>query len=665
MLSIPNTTSTISSTNTLPNITEKDVGILQFLNESTPKIDCVLKHRFSDFIVNEIDEEGKVVWLKDDSLENKGKIGDVIETSEEENKGKFEMTEEKAAEVIAEKFGDVLEEEERERLEKFVVEYVNKMNKINDSFNVKYIENKEKRKAFHELIRGNFPFLDSETCEDKKKNVKFIKISYMSKANFYRSRKVFPDKTKTVLHFSLLKRNIDTGGALTLLSRLMHRSPKSFGFAGNKDKRGITTQRISIANTLPIEVCSALGNKKSTFSFEVGNFSFSDKQLKLGMLKGNQFCVTLRFVDMEGGVNPSSLSTSLSSLSSLGFLNYFGMQRFGTSLISTHEIGKFVLKREWKRVFLGILTTEEMKKAEKIVGVEGNLEGVFGEEREKQLKIIADFMKILRKNSTEWRILGFYKRNGVNSFKNAFQGLSKQLQVLYPHAYQSYIWNMSVSFRIEKLGRKLTMGDIVKKKDSNYKEIVQEENISGELDEIIEGEDLGKVEEAGERSLKEEQMNVFKENFEYITEENISKYSFSDLVLPLVGGDILYPKNEVKGYMDSLLKKDGLEYKDFDYQSKYFNFSGYYRKVVEKPINGLTYDILKHDDPDEDLQTPYYNTKPQPQPKGSKFTSLRLVFQLRQSTYATMLFRELTKNSSAFSHQSKMSKKNVWETNEE
>ena len=53
-----------------------------------------------------------------------------------------------------------------------------------------------------------------------------------------------------------------------------------------------------------------------------------------------------------------------------------------------------------------------------------------------------------------------------------------------------------------------------------------------------------------------------------------------------------------------------------------------------------------------------------PQPKGNKYTSVRFVFQLPQSTYATMLFRELTKSSSAGTYQASLSK-NVKEGKED
>jgi tRNA pseudouridine13 synthase len=38
-----------------------------------------------------------------------------------------------------------------------------------------------------------------------------------------------------------------------------------------------------------------------------------------------------------------------------GFINYYGMQRFGTGSISTHTVGQHVLKGDWKEAINLIL----------------------------------------------------------------------------------------------------------------------------------------------------------------------------------------------------------------------------------------------------------------------------------------------------------------------
>ena len=45
-------------------LNEEEVGITEYLNKTNPGFFGVLKHRYSDFMVNEIDPQGNVVWLK-------------------------------------------------------------------------------------------------------------------------------------------------------------------------------------------------------------------------------------------------------------------------------------------------------------------------------------------------------------------------------------------------------------------------------------------------------------------------------------------------------------------------------------------------------------------------------------------------------------------------
>ena len=43
------------------------------------------------------------------------------------------------------------------------------------------------------------------------------------------------------------------------------------------------------------------------------------------------------------------VAASLSTLSESGFINYFGLQRFGTSATPTHVVGRSLLKKEFAR----------------------------------------------------------------------------------------------------------------------------------------------------------------------------------------------------------------------------------------------------------------------------------------------------------------------------
>jgi tRNA(Glu) U13 pseudouridine synthase TruD len=66
--------------------------------------------------------------------------------------------------------------------------------------------------------------------------------------------------------------------------------------------------------------------------------------------------------------------------------------------------------------------------------------------------------------------------------------------------------------------------------------------------------------------------------------------------------------------------------------------------------------VVEFQNLNEDLLTPDYNTQTDPQPVIDRsieeerpiYKGLRLKFSLKQSSYATMLLREVTKMSSAF-----------------
>lgn len=58
-----------------------------------------------------------------------------------------------------------------------------------------------------------------------------------------------PSARQKHTHFVLYKHGIDTFNAIFRLSKAIHVSDKLFSTAGLKDKRGHTTQKVSVYNT--------------------------------------------------------------------------------------------------------------------------------------------------------------------------------------------------------------------------------------------------------------------------------------------------------------------------------------------------------------------------------------------------------------------------------
>lgn len=54
-------------------------------------------------------------------------------------------------------------------------------------------------------------------------------------------------------------------------------------------------------------------------------------------------------------------------------------------------------------------------------------------------------------------------RKYPNGYYNAFQNISRNTRFIYVHAYQSYVWNRTVSERLKRFGTKVLIGDLVSK----------------------------------------------------------------------------------------------------------------------------------------------------------------------------------------------------------
>jgi tRNA pseudouridine13 synthase len=81
------------------------------------------------------------------------------------------------------------------------------------------------------------------------------------------------------------------------------------------------------------------------------------------------------------------------------------------------------------------------------------------------------------------------------------------MRLMYLHAYQSYIWNHAVSKRIQLLGMKPCIGDLVKNKDYNQKD--------------------------------DKSTEVF-----ILNADNINDYEIEDVCLPLPGHKVIFPENK-------------------------------------------------------------------------------------------------------------------------
>ena len=175
-------------------------------------------------------------------------------------------------------------------------------------------------------------FVDTETVQDQNED-KMVKVLFSKSQKGRKSRQQRKDQ-KRFCHFTLYKENRDTMSVINLIARLLHVKPSIFSYAGTKDKRAITTQKICAYSLDAKRICTLNKLIKNT---SVGDFAYRECPLKLGDLSGNHFSIVLRNISSDA--DEPSVSALVHSLGQNGFINYFGMQRFGSGSVPTFEIG--------------------------------------------------------------------------------------------------------------------------------------------------------------------------------------------------------------------------------------------------------------------------------------------------------------------------------------
>ena len=125
-----------------------------------------------------------------------------------------------------------------------------------------------------------------------------------------------------------------------------------FGFAGNKDKHAVSVQWCTVSGRLtPSQLHDAVSH---ITGIRIGSIESVKDHIRLGQLKGNRFQIVLRDVKVpvipkgdSNDVSSNEMEKRLKVLQETGFVNYFGMQRFGSSTVGTHDIGRAILQNKF------------------------------------------------------------------------------------------------------------------------------------------------------------------------------------------------------------------------------------------------------------------------------------------------------------------------------
>jgi len=226
-------------------------------------------------------------------------------------------------------------------------------------------------------------------------------------------------------HFVLQKRGLDTYSALKKIAKACSLEEKDFGFAGLKDAQAVSFQRISV-----------WGKQKSCLEkINIPNLRIINPirqkfSIHIGGLAGNQFQVKIR--DISEKIENEQWLKFCREASNRGFLNFFGLQRFGSKRPVLHLVGQYLLEEKYSYAIDSYLGNFSNFEHEKISSLR---------ERYRNGENPSNLLNEFPRSYTFERAMmrGLVKRK---SPERIILSLSQYFLRLAISAYQSYLYNI-------------------------------------------------------------------------------------------------------------------------------------------------------------------------------------------------------------------------------
>lgn len=582
---------------------------------------------------------------------------------------------------------------------------------------------KDERRAAHQLVREVFEGLlvteavdveqmaDEGTTPTKASTIKVRWGAGTGTAQQKQSMRHEPrgqatqpgagDSAPPYVHFLLQKTNRDTQDALNMLARSLGlirpgqrgggaKSVNELAIAGTKDKRGVTVQRVSLkrGRRRLDDVWRALNgisgggrsgggggyqrparslldavSRRGERGLRCTHITYAAEPLHLGAQAGNEFGIVLRNVKVQ---SRTTVDAAMHVLKTKGFVNYYGMQRFGTSSISTHRVGIALLRDDYRTAVQLIMAPREGDVKEAVAARVAYCRGE-----------LATCMKLFPHGNVPERSIVSRMRAEQHHFvegqdpslskhadwRKYFSALPRTLRSMYVHAYQSYAWNCLATERVRRYGvEQPVVGDYVLLQDGDGQQAG--EDASDGVDAVGADADDIEIDVVG-GNVSRKRVKVLE------TEADVRQFSIHDVVIPLFGSDVVPPTSG--GWMAELysetLARDGLTPETIQRcgtasSAPEMRLRGDYRTLLHLPRN-VAYRLVRYTDPDVNLlqsdEDRILGLDPPPPQEAddaaggdavnAPFVALVLHFTLGVSAYATMALREVLKQETSMAHQ--------------
>ncbi|KAM5335502.1 pseudouridylate synthase PUS7L isoform 2-T10 [Glossophaga mutica] len=472
--------------------------------------------------------------------------------------------------------------------------------KENSKFTFKPDTSKDHRKAVHHFVNKKFGNLvETKSFSEANYNAgnpnTVITVRFREKAHKHRKRSVECQERKAIYTaFTLRKENLEMFEAVGFLAVKLGVIPSDFSYAGLKDKKAITYQAM-VARKVTPERLKNIEKEIEKKRMSVFNIRSVDDSLRLGQLKGNHFDIVIR--NLKNQINDSvnlreRILEAIESVKNKGFVNYYGPQRFGMGKkVHTDQIGLALLKNEVVKAVKLFLTPEDLddpvNRAKKYFLQTEDAKGTLSLMPEFKVREKALLESLHRFGMTEEGCI------------QAWFSFPHSMRIFYIHAYSSKVWNEAASYRLATYGSRVVEGDLVC------------------------------LDEDGDEHLPNSKVHLVTEE-----EESANTYAIHQVVLPVLGYNIQYPKNKVGLWYQEVLSRDGLQTCRFKVPSLKLNVPGCYRKILKQPHN-ISYQLREEHDTDVKAEGSHIN---------EANLSLLISFDLDASCYATVCLREIMKH---------------------
>ncbi|KAF4655375.1 hypothetical protein FOL47_009464 [Perkinsus chesapeaki] len=253
--------------------------------------------------------------------------------------------------------------------------------------------------------------------------------------------------TSPYVRLTLHKTKMETDTCVRHMAETAKCDPALITYAGRKDKGADTMQYITIPQ-VQFQNLFFASRRGETLPFELGDPTGAHAPLTWGALEGNWFQLT--FVGDPRIIGHAKHDEALKRIRDNGFVNFFGLQRFGSPRFNSPIVGRYLDQGDPLEAVVCMLIGLCPKGRDwtRLKLKDGAIRAVYDSLGS---GLEAHYMRLL--------LTAAEKQSSKDvDWKKA---ISQSQRSTYVHSWHSLLWNYVAQFRVSELGVNPIAGDLV------------------------------------------------------------------------------------------------------------------------------------------------------------------------------------------------------------